>query len=119
MRINKMNINEMKKGMDKKSLKWYVLNSISKEDNIKEYIEGVLNHGCVSGYVTDLVYYNQTDKFFKNHYNEILKLLQNDINECSQVSFELNANNLSWFAYEETLRAIAYELEMKVKKNVR
>lgn len=66
---------------------------------------------CSIGCVGALIYYNQTDNFFKNNTDDILELLNENISSCGYPNFELNTNNLSWFAYEETCYKFATMLE--------
>lgn len=76
------------------------------DEEIESYIEQVLNYGCQSGVVGSLIYYYQTEEFFKKHSVEILNIV-NDINqECGSISFEMDSNTLAWLGYEETLRKI-------------
>ena len=84
------------------------------EDNeeLKDYMEDVMNHGCQSGVVGSLTYYYQTDEFFKKHYEEIFELY-NEVKEEMNLDFELNANNLSWFTYETITCRIYNELELE------
>ena len=79
------------------------------EDAMKDYISNVLNYGCVSGIVSSLTYYYQTKDFFQKYFEEILEIAEKIKEECN-IDIELNANSLSWLAYEETLRNIASEL---------
>lgn len=92
---------------------------------IKSYLEDVLNHGCVSGIVSKLIYYDDTIKFY-NYYEEEIENLVNEFKEeknyKKRADFiaSLNGNSesitqeknlLSWFAYEETARKILDILE--------
>ena len=87
------------------------------EDEPKTYIKNVLEHGCVSGVVSALIYYSDTKKFFTENMDDIFDLY----NECYEENgviplpnerYELNFNSLSWFAFEETLYRIANNLEL-------
>lgn len=78
-----------------------LLSQRSKEE-ILTYMKDVINHGCVSGMVSNLIYYSDTEAFFKKHFNEIFDLLNEYKEETGEYpNIELNANNLSWFAYEQ------------------
>ena len=76
---------------------------------VKRVLETVLKYGCVSGVVPALMYYKDTEEFFDRHVDEILDLL-NELKEYGEISFELNRNNLAWFAFEETLNRIYNDL---------
>ena len=98
---------------DAEGIKLFVIEDIlefkDSDEEIADYITGVLEFGCVSGCVPSLIYYEDTDKFFSQYYDEILEML-NELNIWNGISFEINSNNLAWFAYEETMKAIATEL---------
>ena len=57
--------------------------------------------------------YKDTDKFFNNHSDEILELLDNDKEEgvLDMNEVEFNKNWLSWYAFERITFDIEYELE--------
>lgn len=38
------------------------------------FFEDLLQHGCISGMVTSLIYYCDTEAFFDKHYHEIMEL---------------------------------------------
>lgn len=40
----------------------------------KEFLNAVYNYGCVSGWVSSLIYYSDTHKFYDKHYYEIEEL---------------------------------------------
>lgn len=82
-------------------------------EEIKMYMKDVVNHGCVSGMVSSLIYYTDTEKFFKKHFNDIFDLYNNYIEEFGTTPNlkELNANNLAWFAYEQICYNLLNEFE--------
>lgn len=98
---------------DSEGIKLFVIEDIldvnDSDEDIANYITGVLEYGCVSGCVSSLIYYSDTDKFFHKYSDEILALL-NKLNIEFGISFKINSNNLAWFGYEETLKDIATEL---------
>ena len=56
---------------------------------------------CINGCIGELTYYSQTEEIFKNHFNEVFKLVE----ECRgnlgmNLDIELTANNLVWFTFE-------------------
>lgn len=99
------------------SLKGDVAQSIldsGNDEEIKCYIKDVLNNGCVSGIASNLVYYTDTKEFFISHMEEIDELRQDmeyQIGEPLKIEYPLY-NWLAWFAYEETTRKIADELNI-------
>ena len=83
-----------------------------------EYMKGVFNHGCISGWVSSLIYYSQTDKFFKEHIDDIFTIyneLREELGDCPiRKDFDVNANSLSWMAFEEINRILLDMLEKEL-----
>lgn len=88
-----------------------ILDNIDNYDDSVSYFNDVLTYGCASGTVSELMYYYQTEKFFDAYADEIFELYNESKEEYGEINIELNKNNLSWFAFEETLRNIYYEIE--------
>jgi hypothetical protein len=102
----------------------YVLEQWDDYDDKTDIFMDVLEHGCQSGVVTSLIYYDDTTKFYDNYKAEINALLydlmaETGIYNPSELFGDkwdredplaldvLNKNLLAWFAFEETLRQIA------------
>ena len=85
-----------------------ILDQIEEYDNPQDYFQEVLKYGCASGVVPALITYKDTEEFFDRHVDEIFDLL-NEV-EYREINFELNRNNLAWFAFEETLNRIYNDL---------
>ncbi|WP_294402589.1 hypothetical protein [uncultured Clostridium sp.] len=81
------------------------------QDDIENYINNVLTYGCVSGAVSALIYYRDTEKFFDAHAEEILEILNNYTDDGVNIEFEINKNNLAWMAFEEICYRISNEIE--------
>lgn len=89
------------------------------ESTIEKEIENILNYGCQSGIVEDLIYYYQTEAFFDRHkdvINEIAHELSNDIygnpyEIYKNLNGECNKNTMAWFGFEEMCNIILNELE--------
>lgn len=112
-----------------KTIKEIVLNDLNeaKENGYTRYLQDVLKNGCVSGMVTNLIWFNDTCKFFEEHKEEINAILQETIQSVGVDVTNLfgdkwdiedplcletnNQNLLAWFGYEETARQILDELE--------
>ena len=109
MKTLKMETMEILKGM------------VNEEKTLEEIIIEVINHGCVSGMVSELVYYYQTEAFFNRHKNEINEVahrLSEDIygnpyEIYNNFEYECNKNTLAWFGFEEMTIQIANELEIE------
>lgn len=93
------------------------------------YIKDVLEHGCSSGAVGGLIYYNDTTAFYDKYNEEIYNLLEElrqslgnpnilsviaDFNGAQDVGSDTQYKNLlAWFGYEESMRHIAEELNIE------
>lgn len=125
MKLTKENVEKLK---GKSALTDYVLDYVLDRwddyDDKKVIFSDVLEHGCQSGVVTSLIYYDDTTKFYDNYRDEINALLYDLMAETGiynpselfgdkwdredpLVLDVLNKNLLAWFAFEETLRQIA------------
>lgn len=95
------------------------------EDDYTGAIDDLMEHGCQSGMVSDLIYYTDTTAFYQEHRQEIHAL----ITELSEAvgrpvdgllrgwdksdPFAIkttNQNLLAWFGFEETARRMNPEL---------
>ena len=90
------------------------------DEGLESFISNILNYGCVSGIVSELIYYYQTEEFFnifKDEINDLAHSLSEDIyGNPFELYHNLNGgcskNSLSWFAFEEITRMLADELEL-------
>lgn len=88
---------------------------------IEEEIINVLEYGCVSGIVNELIYYYQTEPFFNRHKEEINELAHKLSEEIygdkysiyNNMQYECSKNTMAWFGFEEMTRIIASELEIE------
>jgi len=100
-------------------------------EGVQTYMAEVIKYGCQSGVVPELIYYNQTTKFYKTYKKEIFAMLKNTLleygyihphelfgnkwdNEDYNFTHTTNQNLLAWYSFEETTRELAnllgYEL---------
>jgi hypothetical protein len=96
-------------------------------DDMVSFMKDVVSHGCVSGVVGELIYYNDTVAFYKKYRKEINTLLKEYMFEIGYISpaeafgkqwdnddplgeDTHNMNLLAWFGFEATCRQIADEL---------
>jgi len=91
------------------------------KDEIVDYLETIVTHGCVSGSGIDMVYYEDTMKFYRTFRDEI----NNYLNEIDTRPDQLNGwdhsdplsqhasnqNLLAWVGYEAAAYALLIELE--------
>lgn len=125
-KLTKQKIKDFKKQSDNALTKYvcaYIINHCGKGESVSDFIKNILNCGCESGIVGELIYYNDTLKFYKKFQHEIMDLLSNLLRGCDCTTAELfgnkwdiydplasgdyNQNLLAWFGFEETLRNIA------------
>lgn len=100
-------------------------------EDIEIYIKDVLHHGCQSGMVGELIYYNDTVAFYNKYKRDINNLLVDIMDETgfespSEIFGEKwdnedplaedtsNQNLLAWFGFEETCSRIANQLELDI-----
>ena len=92
------------------------------EDDYTGAGQDLLEHGCQSGMVSDLIYYSDTVAFYDAHQAEIDGMLQELCADCGcrpdelfgdkwekedpLARDDLNKNLLAWFGFEEAVRAI-------------
>ena len=125
---NKLSTKQMKgKTMTKETIKQWVEDRVKNEEI---HLEDVIEHGCVSGCVSSLIYYSDTVKFYDKFEDEIWNMLEEDTNQfgndnilqtISQFNGARNVgsldqfkNLLAWYSVEETCRKILDEKEKEV-----
>lgn len=115
--------------MTEKTLLMDVMKDLQDQGNTEEqksYMEDVMTHGCQSGMVGHLIWYTQTEAYYKEHKEEINELLYDlmadtglnigelfgdNWDEADPLALEqFNRNLLAWFGYEETVRKHYAEL---------
>ena len=67
----------------------YIINNCEKGESVSDFIENILNCGCASGIVGELVYYCDTLKFYKKFQYEIDNLLNDFMRDCGCSAAEL------------------------------
>ena len=92
------------------------------KDYQQDYITDVLKHGCQSGVVSSLIYYNDTADFYNKYSDDIYNLLDADTQDFGYQSIpemiaslngakdvgsdEQYKNLLAWYGYERTMQDI-------------
>ena len=67
---------------------------------------------CINGCIGELFYYSQTEGIFKNHFNEVLELIEEfKENSGMNLDIELTANNLVWFTFEYMVTGWYYDIK--------
>ena len=106
----------------------YIIDKWGEYDDKKNIVTDVLEHGCQSGIVGSLIYYDDTTAYYETNKNAINELLYETMDECGIYDLSklfgdkwdkedplaidvLNQNLLAWFGFEETMRKVAREFE--------
>lgn len=126
-------LEELKNGNDLNDcvLDYYIDRKYSNSDELIRELEDLQRYGCVSGMITDLIYYDDTNKFYDNYKDDINELLSNlldgsglSIQEFFGKNFDnddplilnfSNKNLLAWFRFEESSYRIYEEIKEKMK----
>jgi hypothetical protein len=85
-------------------------------DDIKNFFSDLQQHGCISGMISSLVYYKDTEEFFHKHYEEIIDL-KTEFEEATGESLKIPhqvANYLSWFSFEYEGQKLTKELGFEI-----
>jgi len=92
-----------------------------KEEGYTSALSDLMEHGCQSGMVSDLIYYTDTTAFYQEHRQEIQALITELADDCGCSIGDLlrdwdksdpfanettNQNLLAWFGFEETARQL-------------
>lgn len=131
MKLTLTNVRKIKSESDSKLTKHvcnYVIDKWHDYDDKINIFKDVLYMGCVSGIVSELIYYSDTLKFYRKYRDEINGLLSETMRSMGYFSFKdifgknfddedpliidtHNQNLMAWFGFEETLRIIGYKFE--------
>ena len=104
----------------------YIIKRWNDYDDKKDIFLDVMKFGCVSGVCRDLVFNEQTKRFYENYKHEINKLVYiSDYDNLADlfgdrwdpydplILEDENKNLLAWFGFEETITNIAYKFGIK------
>lgn len=89
---------------------------IGGNDEPEQYIKDVLQSGCQSGTVGELIYYHDTKAFYIKYLEEIEEI-KNEIEDAQGEPLEIGTpmyNWLAWLGYEETTRKIAEQIGLEL-----
>lgn len=131
MKLTLSNVKEIKRNSNSPLTKRvcnYVIGRWGDYNDKKYIFTDVLHNGCCSGVVSELIYYYDTVRFYKQYRQEINEMLYNIMNETGLYApselfgdkwdkedplaqDDFNQNLLAWFGFEETLRNIDYNFE--------
>ena len=116
-------------------IKEIIINNIEDYENPKNFFTDLAQYGCVSGMVSEFVWYSDTVSFCKRHKEDINEAIS-EIMDCYGVTSlaellgnrfdntdflcigDQNQNLITWFIFEETcasvLRTFENEIELEV-----
>lgn len=112
---------------------YYMDREYESSDELLKSMEDLQQCGCISGMINELIYYDDTTKFFDKYKEEINELLSNLIDGTGLSMQELfgdkfdnddplivdynNKNLLAWFGFEETVNNLYECIREKLKNN--
>lgn len=126
-------LEELKNGNDLNDcvLDYYIDRKYSNTDELIRDMEDLQRYGCGSGMIADLIYYDDTNKFYDNYKDDINELLsvlldgsglsiqeffgKNFDNDDPLILNYSNKNLLAWFGFEESSYRIYEEVKEKMK----
>ena len=127
MKFTKKALRELKKDKDfnsrvEKRVINDLLNTGLSTEELKDHIKDILQYGCISGCVNDMIYYSDTVKFFNCYRKEILSMLQapdkivnyfDDTYWLDHKKYSIEEkNHLAWFIYEDITCRIALHFNL-------
>ena len=85
----------------------------SEYGSIEEVAEAIDdgNFSCENGCISELIYYYQTEELFKNHFNEVLEIVQKYFEIYGYNNIGLDANNLVWLTFEFMVMGWYYDIK--------
>lgn len=109
----------------------YYINNNYETNELLTNLKDLQYHGCISGMIPELIYYDDTNRFYDNYKEEINELLSNLIDATGLSICELfgdkfdntdplvldysNKNLLAWFGFEETANWIYENIREKFR----
>ena len=117
----KNKLNEIKEENDNKLIN-FVIEDLLDADDLKNYFNDILNHGCIAGTVSSLIYYDDTVKFYESFKFEIQELINEfqielhdlrDFDKEDNLILEThNQNLLAWLGFETVVYNLFSQLEI-------
>ena len=97
-----------------------LLDHMSKYDNPLTGLEEITTHGCVSGILTDFIYYSDTKEFYTKHIDDIESFiddLESDLGESIKLDYP-RYNSAVWLVTEESARLASDSLEENIQNTL-
>lgn len=86
-----------------------IVESQGTKEEQQAYVQDVLQHGCVSGMVSELIYTHHCQEWYDEYYEDIEELrinMEEDIGEPLVIGDRDLKNTYAWFSFEETVRLL-------------
>lgn len=97
-----------------------LLDHMSRYDNPVDGVEEISTHGCVSGVLSDFVYYSDTKEFYTKHIDDIEDFiydLEDDLGESITLDHP-RYNSAVWLVTEESARLASDSLEENIQNTL-
>lgn len=97
-----------------------LLDHMSKYDNPLTGLEEITTHGCVSGILTDFIYYSDTKEFYTKHIDDIESFiddLEDDLGESIRLDHP-RYNSAVWLVTEESARLVSDSLAENIQNTL-
>ena len=97
-----------------------LLDHMSKYDNPLTGLEEITTHGCVSGILTDFIYYSDTKEFYTKHIDDIESFiddLEDDLGESIRLDHP-RYNNAVWLVAEQCASRASDSLEENIQNTL-
>lgn len=97
-----------------------LLDHMSRYDNPVNGVEEISTHGCVSGVLSDFVYYSDTKEFYTKHIDDIEDFiydLEDDLGESIRLDHP-RYNSAVWLVTEESARLASDSLEENIQNTL-
>lgn len=119
-------LKEIKKSTDnrlEKKVAEIIINKVEEyadtsDSSVKSFFKELFQQGCVSGMISELIYYEDTEKFYDKFYKEIEDLIydwEEETGETVTVPHGDNRKNyLAWWGFERMAMLIADKLELEL-----
>ena len=97
-----------------------LLDHMSKYDNPLTGLEEITTHGCVSGILTDFIYYSDTKEFYTKHIDDIESFIDDLEDELGEpIALEHpRYNSAVWLVTEESARLASDSLEENIQNTL-
>lgn len=88
-----------------------ILSILCEGEDYMAFMEDVVNYGCSSGIVGDLIYIDDCKEFISKHMDEIFTMY----NELDS-QFSLDISELAWFAYEHICIKLLADIDCELEE---